>query len=83
MLRKGFYCKYKGKIYSCSLGDTEALLRSHNIEDFEKMVLKKIPILAKTNLVMLGNILRRYLKKKLNGFATYIMLESIRDGKLA
>ena len=69
MLRTGHYCKYRGKIYSCSLESTEALLRSHDIEDFEKKVLKKIPILAKTNLVMLGNTLRRYLKKMLSGFA--------------
>ena len=36
MIRKGRYCKYRGKIYSCSLGPTEALLRSHDIEDLEK-----------------------------------------------
>ena len=53
----------------CDLDDSTVLLRSHDIEDFEKKVLKKIPILAKTNLVMLGNTLRRYLKKMLSGFA--------------
>ena len=69
MLRTGYYCKYRGKIYSCSLGDTEALLRSHDIEDLKKTVLKKILIMEKTNLVMLGNTLRKYLKKMWSGFA--------------
>ena len=61
MIRKGRYCKYRGKIYSCSLGPTEALLRSHDIEDLEKNGFEKTPILAKTNLVIWEDILRKYL----------------------
>lgn len=36
MIRKGYYCKYRGKIYRCATRDTTVLLRSHDIEDLEK-----------------------------------------------
>ena len=59
MIRKGRYCKYRGKIYSCSLGPTEALLRSHDIEDLEKNGFEKNPYFGKNKFSDLG----RYIKE--------------------
>ena len=36
MIRKGYYCKYNGKIYRCATRDTTVLLRSPDVEDFQK-----------------------------------------------
>ena len=68
MIRKGRYCKYKGKIYSCSLGPTEALLRSHDIEDIEKNGFEKNPYFGKNKFSDLGRYIKEVPKKEVEWF---------------
>ena len=68
MIRKGRYCKYKGKIYSCSLGPTEALLRSHDIEDLEKNGFEKNPYFGKNKFSDLGRYIKEVPKKEVEWF---------------
>ena len=68
MLRTGYYCKYRGKIYSCSLGDTEALLRSHDIEDLEKNGFKKNPYYGKNKFSDVGKYIKEVLKEDVEWF---------------
>ena len=69
MIRKGYYCKYRGKIYRCATRDTTVLLRSPDVEDFERNGFEKILILDKTSFMMLESTSKLYQMKKLNGFA--------------
>ena len=68
MLRTGYYCKYRGKIYSCSLGPTEALLRSHDIEDLEKNGFEKNPYYGKNKFSDLGRYIKEVPKKEVEWF---------------
>ncbi len=68
MLRTGYYCKYRGKIYSCSLGSTEALLRSHDIEDFEKNGFEKNPYFGKNKFSDVGKYIKEVLKEDVEWF---------------
>ena len=68
MIRKGRYCKYRGKIYSCSLGPTEALLRSHDIEDLEKNGFEKNPYFGKNKFSDLGRYIKEVPKKEVEWF---------------
>ena len=68
MIRKGRYCKYRGKIYSCSLGPTEALLRSHDIEDLEKNGFEKKPYFGKNKFSDLGRYIKEVPKKEVEWF---------------
>ena len=68
MLRTGHYCKYRGKIYSCSLGSTEALLRSHDIEDFEKKGFEKNPYFGKNKFSDVGKYIKEVLKEDVEWF---------------
>ena len=68
MIRKGYYCKYRGKIYSCSLGPTEALLRSHDIEDLEKNGFEKNPYFGQNKFSDLGRYIKEVPKKEVEWF---------------
>ena len=68
MLRTGYYCKYRGKIYSCSLGDTEALLRSHDIEDLEKNGFKKNPYYGKNKFSDVGKYIKEVSQEDVEWF---------------
>ena len=68
MIRKGRYCKYRGKIYSCSLGPTEALLRSHDIEDLEKNGFEKNPYFGQNKFSDLGRYIKEVPKKEVEWF---------------
>ena len=68
MLRTGYYCKYRGKIYSCSLGPTEALLRSHDIEDLEKNGFEKNPYYGKNKFSDVGKYIKEVLKEDVEWF---------------
>ena len=59
MIRKGFYCKYKNKVFMCDLDDSTVLLRSHDIEDLEKNDFEKNPYFGKNKFSDLG----RYIKE--------------------
>ena len=59
MLRKGYYCKYKNKVFMCDLDDSTVLLRSHDIEDLEKNGFEKNPYFGKNKFSDLG----RYIKE--------------------
>ena len=59
MIRKGYYCKYKNKVFMCDLDDSTALLRSHDIEDLEKNGFEKNPYFGKNKFSDLG----RYIKE--------------------
>ncbi len=59
MIRKGYYCKYKNKVFMCDLDDSTVLLRSHDIEDLEKNGFEKNPYFGKNKFSDLG----RYIKE--------------------
>ena len=59
MLRKGYHCKYKNKVFMCDLDDSTVLLRSHDIEDLEKNGFEKNPYFGKNKFSDLG----RYIKE--------------------
>ena len=59
MIRKGYYCKYKNKVFMCDLDDLTVLLRSHDIEDLEKNGFEKNPYFGKNKFSDLG----RYIKE--------------------
>ena len=59
MIRKGYYCKYKNKVFMCDLDYSTVLLRSHDIEDLEKNGFEKNPYFGKNKFSDLG----RYIKE--------------------
>ncbi len=36
MIRRGYYCNYKGKVFACGFKDDIVLLRSNDVEDIKK-----------------------------------------------
>ena len=36
MIRRGYYCHYKGKVFACGFKDDIVLLRSNDVEDLKK-----------------------------------------------
>ncbi|MGO5113372.1 hypothetical protein ACTQ3M_10990 [Oscillospiraceae bacterium LCP25S3_E10] len=59
MIRKGYYCKYKNKVFMCDLDYSTVLLRSHDIEDLEKNGFEKNPYFGQNKFSDLG----RYIKE--------------------
>ena len=58
MIRKGFYCKYKGKIYRCATRDTTVLLRSPDVEDFERNGFEKNPYFGQNKFYDVGKYIK-------------------------
>ena len=58
MIRKGYYCKYKGKIYRCATRDTTVLLRSPDVEDFQKNGFEKNPYFGQNKFYDVGKYIK-------------------------
>ena len=68
MIRKGYYCKYKNKVFMCDLDDSTVLLRSHDIEDLEKNGFEKNPYFGKNKFSDVGKYIKEVLKKDVEWF---------------
>ena len=68
MIRKGYYCKYKNKVFMCDLDDSTVLLRSHDIEDLEKNGFEKNPYFGKNKFSDLGRYIKEVPKKEVEWF---------------
>ena len=58
MIRKGYYCKYNGKIYRCATRDTTVLLRSPDVEDFQKNGFEKNPYFGQNKFYDVGKYIK-------------------------
>ena len=58
MIRKGYYCKYRGKIYRCATRDTTVLLRSPDVEDFERNGFEKNPYFGQNKFYDVGKYIK-------------------------
>ena len=68
MLRKGKFCKYNGKIYRCATRDTTVLLRSPDVEDFQKNGFEKNPYFGQNKFYDLGRYIKEVPKKDVEWF---------------
>ena len=68
MIRKGYYCKYKNKVFMCDLDYSTVLLRSHDIEDLEKNGFEKNPYFGKNKFSDVGKYIKEVLKKDVEWF---------------
>ena len=68
MIRKGYYCKYKNKVFMCDLDDSTVLLRSHDIEDLEKNGFEKNPYFGKNKFSDLGRYIKEVPLKEVEWF---------------
>ena len=68
MLRKGKFCKYNGKIYRCATRDTTVLLRSPDVEDFERNGFEKNPYYGKNKFSDVGKYIKEVLKEDVEWF---------------
>ena len=68
MIRKGYYCKYKNKVFMCDLDDSTVLLRSHDIEDLEKNGFEKNPYFGQNKFSDLGRYIKEVPKKEVEWF---------------
>ena len=58
MLRKGYHCKYRGKIYRCATRDTTVLLRSPDVGDFQKNGFEKNPYFGQNKFYDVGKYIK-------------------------
>ena len=58
MIRKGYYCKYKNKVFMCDLDYSTVLLRSHDIEDLEKNGFEKNPYFGQNKFYDVGKYIK-------------------------
>ena len=68
MIRKGYYCKYKNKVFMCDLDYSTVLLRSHDIEDLEKNGFEKNPYFGQNKFSDLGRYIKEVPKKEVEWF---------------
>ena len=68
MIRKGYYCKYRGKIYRCATRDTTVLLRSPDVEDFERNGFEKNPYFGQNKFYDVGKYIKIVPKKEVEWF---------------
>ena len=68
MIRKGYYCKYKNKVFMCDLDYSTVLLRSHDIEDLEKNGFEKNPYYGKNKFSDVGKYIKEVLKEDVEWF---------------
>ena len=68
MIRKGYYCKYRGKIYRCATRDTTVLLRSPDVEDFERNGFEKNPYFGQNKFYDVGKYIKVVPKKDVEWF---------------
>lgn len=68
MIRRGFFCKYNGKIYKCTTRKSSALLRSNDVEDFEQRGFEKNPYYDEEAIRKLEKYLKEVPKEEIEWF---------------